>query len=401
MAAFLDFQGITSTVADLQAAFPETFVHAFAAKANLFQSLLTLLRSQGMGAEVASAGEFELAWRAGFEPSMMVYDAPVKTKAEIELALSRGIALNIDNFQELDWVASRLAHRSSNSIIGIRINPQVGAGEIEALSTASRSSKFGVALKDQGNRERLIQAYVDHAWLTGIHTHVGSQGCPLELMCAGIAETVALAEELNTALGHQQIRMIDMGGGLPVNFDSDEMTPSFAQYAALLRERVPALFSGRYKVMTEFGRSVVAKHGMTIGRVEFTKVSGGRHIALTHAGAHTLVRTVLDPEHWSRRISGLDSQGRPKQAEMVPQDIAGPCCFQGDVIAHLRPLPLLEPGDYVLVHDTGAYCFSTPFQYNGLPNPDIYAFTVSDRNEVTFDLIKAAQSDDEVVAAYS
>ena len=76
-----------------------------------------------------------------------------------------------------------------------------------------------------------------------------------------------------------------MAGGLPVNFESEEVTPSFAEYAAILREAAPALFTGEFRMITEFGRSVMAKNGFIIARVEYTKVTGGRHIAMTHAGA--------------------------------------------------------------------------------------------------------------------
>jgi len=62
----------------------------------------------------------------------------------------------------------------------------------------------------------------------------------------------------------------------------------------------------------------------------------------------------------------------------VVQDVAGPCCFAGDVVAHARPLPLLEPGDFVMLHDTAAYYFSTPFVYNSLPAIPVYGISGAD-----------------------
>ena len=63
--------------------------------------------------------------------------------------------------------------------LGIRINPQVGAGTIAAFSTAGATSKFGVGLED--HRDDLLQLYKQNPWLSMIHCHVGSQGVALEL----------------------------------------------------------------------------------------------------------------------------------------------------------------------------------------------------------------------------
>jgi len=68
----------------------------------------------------------------------------------------------------------------------------------------------------------------------------------------------------------------------------------------------------------------------------------------------------------------MDSQGYPKTGELIPQDVAGPCCFAGDVLAHNRALPLLQPGDYILVHDTGGYYFSSAYLYNSLRPIEVY-----------------------------
>lgn len=398
LAGFLDLEGIGASVAALKAAFPEGCLHTFAAKANCLDRVLTLLRGHGMGCEAASPGELQQALKAGFAPERIVFDSPAKTRAEIRFALERGIALNIDNFQELARVDAVMAETRSISTIGVRVNPQVGVGAIAAMSTASRTSKFGIALDDPGNRARIVHAFRERPWLSCIHTHVGSQGCPLELIAHGVSKALELADEINAAGGRRQVRVLDVGGGLPVNFDGEEMRPSFEDYAGELRRAVPALFDGPYRLVTEFGRSLLAKNGFIAARVEYTKESGGRRIAITHAGAQVATRTVFMPEMWAIRISAFDRHGRPKRGEPVPQDVAGPCCFAGDIIAHQRRLPLLEPDDIVLAHDTGAYYFSTPFQYNSLPRPAVWGFTIGAGGRVEFEPVRAEETIEEVLA---
>ncbi|MFE4421756.1 diaminopimelate decarboxylase [Streptomyces sp. NPDC056817] len=328
---------------------------------------------------------------AGFEPPHIVFDSPAKTPAELVRALSLEVAVNADNFQELSRLDEILATRRSGSRIGVRINPQVGAGSITAMSTATATSKFGIPLEDGDNRRRLLQAYRDRPWLTWVHTHVGSQGCPLDLIARGIAKAVEFAEEINAHLGRRQVTGIDIGGGLPVNFDGDETTPGFDTYVDHLREYAPALFSGKYEIITEFGRSVLAKNGFIAAYVEYTKTVGGRPIAITHAGAQVATRTVFAPDAWPLRIEAHDPRGRAKHGRPVPQDIAGPCSFAGDLPARNRALPLLDVGDLVVVPDTGAYYFSTPFHYNSLPEPAVHGARVDADGRVTFRQLRPAQ----------
>ncbi|MEJ2401577.1 MAG: diaminopimelate decarboxylase [Xanthomonadales bacterium] len=398
LAAFVVTTAVEETVDRLQRAFPPHFEHMFAAKANTMRRALELVRACGMGCEVASPGELEQAIRAGFETRRIVVDEPAKTLSTLRRVLELGVDLNIDSFQEFERVRAMAERVEPRSSIGFRINPQVGAGRIDAMSTGSSSSKFGVGLEDPGNRTALIACYRDHPWLNAVHVHVGSQGCSLDLMTDGIAKTAALAEEINDTLGHRQVDMIDIGGGLPVNFDSEAVTPTFAEYAALLRERVPVLFDGAYRVRTEFGRAIYAKNGFIASRIEYTKQSGGRQIAIGHAGVQVATRTVFMPEHWSIRISGHDGAGRRKTGPDVTQDVAGPCCFAGDLAGRAVQMPLLEPGDYVVLHDTGAYYFSNPFFYNALAAPPVYGAQLEGDGLVQFDCWRRMQSLENMLA---
>jgi diaminopimelate decarboxylase len=56
---------------------------------------------------------------------------------------------------------------------------------------------------------------------------------------------------------------------------------------------------------------------------------------------------------------------------MVPYNIAGPLCFGGDIIRRDCPLPSPEPGDLLIIHDTGAYTLGMWSRYNSRPMPRV------------------------------
>ncbi|MFD7442394.1 diaminopimelate decarboxylase [Streptomyces sp. NPDC059909] len=402
--ALLDVAGIRASAAALRAVFQEItdapVLHAFAVKATPLVPVLRLLHEEGIGAEVASPGELALARAAGVPPGRTVFDSPAKTHAELHAALTLGIAVNADNPQELariDALVQAMPPGNVRSPIGLRVNAQIGAGAIGALSTATATSKFGLALRDEGARDRVVRACLDRPWLTRLHTHSGSQGLPLGLLTQGVRAVYELAEEINAAAGRQQIDTLDIGGGLPVNFASDEETPTFADYARLLSREVPGLFDGRYGLVTEFGRSLLAKHGTLLARVEYTKSAGSRPIAVTHAGAQVATRTVYNPASWPLRIVAYDAKGRPRTGQDIVQDIAGPACFAGDLLAEARGLPRLEQGDVVAVLDTGAYYFTNHYAYNSLARPAVHGFRTGP-DGVAFATVRDAQTVDEIVA---
>lgn len=397
----IDFDRLKQTVSDLHTAFPAPFFHTFAVKANALVEVLRELRNSGMGAEVASPGELLIAQKAGYTSEELIFDSPAKTLSDLNQCVKHDISLNIDNLQELARVDELLAqYPETKAVIGFRINPQIGSGSISSTSTATATSKFGYALADGENRQQLLDIYKARPWLTSLHTHSGSQGCELELMALGIKELVKLAEEINAYVGHQQIKQIDIGGGLPVNFASEEVTPTFQEYADVLKAEVPQLFSGDYRVKTEFGRAIAAKNGFILTRVEYTKFMGGRYIATTHAGAQILTRTAFLPNSWPLRVSCFDTEGQlrtEENSEMVQTDVAGPCCFAGDLVCKDKLLPKLEINDYVMIHDTGGYYFSNHFDYNSLPRVAVYAVNGED-NAPALTCIRKADSLEDVLS---
>ena len=362
---------------ELRAAWPADTLHANAIKANPLVSVLRRLARAGAGMEAASRPELMLAEAAGCAPEAIVYDSPAKSRPDLRYALERGVHLNADNLQELARIAELRDALGSTSTVGVRINPEVGPGRIDTTSVAAGGSKFGVSLALQ--RDDLIDAYRQYPWLTGIHVHVGSQGCDVDLLVAGARRAWELVEEIHAAVasdgGRDQIDVFDIGGGLPVAYMPGDDPPTMVAYTAALREAVPELFDGRVRLIIEFGRWLHAPCAIAVSRVESVKPALGADVATIHFGADLLLRRAYQPQNWDHRLTVLDPQGRPKTGEPRPHTVAGPLCFSGDVLCRARPLPPIEPGDLVVAHDVGGYSFGMWSHYCSRPFPHIVGYT--------------------------
>jgi len=354
LALFYDLDALDSSVDALFKAMP--FQHAFAIKANPVRTILERLVARGMGLECASITEVEMAILVNAPASRVVFDSPCKSHNDLQRALALGVHVNCDSFEELDRVAELYLRVHSTSIVGIRINPLLGLGQIEALSVSDPTSKFGVPLTAE-NKARVLQCFRQHAFLTSLHAHVGSQGCSPEMLADGARILTELACEVG-----QQVVHLDIGGGLPANFGSDETTPTFDVYAAALRKAAPSLFDARWKVTTEFGRALVAKTGWVASFVEYVKEAGGRRIAAIHAGSDLFVRTCYKPEDFALRVQVFEgAKGGFEAKRSAPSrvhDVVGPLCFGGDKIARVVQLPSIDVGDVVVVRDAGANTLS-------------------------------------------
>jgi len=335
---------------ELKQSFPSTALHAVAIKANPIVEVLRRLVDQGAGLEAASIEEVHIALAAGCPPQRIVFDSPAKTFEELQFAFNRGLTVNIDNAHELATAARIERHPGAR--IGLRVNPAQGVGSIEATSVAGPESRFGFDIAELV--EHVLPNLPAETEIDGIHVHVGSQGCSLDQL----VDAVVIANDLLPTLrssGTGRDPFVDIGGGLSTDYGDDPTAPSFVDYAERLRTAVPGLWrDGR--LITEFGRALLAGCGVAVSLVEYVKhLPSGRRVAVIHLGADFLLRAAYAPANWPYRFSkvgDLDGESR------TDCDVAGPLCFAGDVIGRSVPLPSLAPGDRLAVHDVGAYSLS-------------------------------------------
>src|SRR5215212_4777068 len=104
----------------------------FATKAFPCTAVMRVLQQEGLGCDVASAGELHLALRAGFDPARIVLHGNAKSEAELRAAVEAGIGhIVVDNLTELD----RLDQISTTQRVMLRVTPGVRGKTHDFIST--------------------------------------------------------------------------------------------------------------------------------------------------------------------------------------------------------------------------------------------------------------------------
>ncbi len=355
--------------------YPPTVLHAIAVKANPLVKILENIKGLEVGLEVASLPELYIAHKIGYESNKIIFDSPSKTIDELKFALEIGACINADSFSELNKINELLSGVKSQSAIGLRINPQIGQGKIKSTSVADKISKFGVPLEQ--NSKKIIEAYSKFEWLTGIHLHIGSQGTSINQLVTGLEKVYNLAVEIEERLSDtgRKIEFFDMGGGFPVSYNKDSEGLDMSDYVDEIKNKIPKFFQSDKKIITEFGRYIYANSAFAVSRVEYVKEEENYKILSIHLGADFLLRKAYNPTDWHHELSIFDSSGNLKTGiDFKKYIVAGPLCFAGDVIAKNIELPIVEEGDFLVIHDVGAYTLSMWSRYNSRQIPSVLGF---------------------------
>ena len=325
----------------------------YALKANSTLAIVRLLKALGSRADANSAGEIEVALRAGCAPGDIVFTGVGKTGAELDYAIACDVnAINAESAGELDRIADRARTAGRVVRVALRVNPDIDAQSHPNISTGLRSNKFGVALQDARAiyRERRNVASLR---FVGVHIHIGSQITTAEPLRRAAAALTALALELRD--DGVPLEHIDLGGGLGIAYEGRPMITA-AEYAAAV---LPELRRANLPVVLEPGRAVVGHSGALIARVvDVKQYPDGRRFAVLDTGMSELMRPALYGSF--HRILPVS----PRQTPETPWDVVGPICESSDVFARQRLLPDLCVDDLVAILDTGAYGAVMASNYN-------------------------------------
>ncbi len=336
----------------------DDFEVLFASKAAPITAVNRLCAEAGLSVDVASGGELHAALRAGFDPGRIYMHGNNKTEAELRYAAESEVGhLILDSFDEIER-AERLLGGPQDVLI--RVTPGIRASTHDYISTGGLDSKFGFGLED-GLAQRAIDAVreTSNLRLVGLHAHIGSQIFELEPYVAAIEALAGLWDD--------EMRILNVGGGLGIAYTSDDRPPSISDYVDLKVRGVQSVFDPVPRILIEPGRSLVGNAGLTLYTVGTVKeIPGVRTYIAVDGGMSDNMRPMLYGSRYEALIAN-----RAADAPETLATIAGMHCESGDILIRDAMLAAPAPGDVLVTPATGAYGYSMASNYNGIPRPPV------------------------------
>ena len=339
------------------------FMH-YAIKANANPIVLKPIKEAGVGIDCVSGGEIDVALKAGFPANSIMFAGVGKADWEIELGIDSGIrCFNVESIPELE-VLNEIAQRKGKvADICLRINPNVGAHTHANITTGLSENKFGIDMAHMLDVIHLTKT-MSNVNLLGLHFHIGSQ-------ILDMGDFIALCErinELQDLLDAQgiQVKIIDVGGGLGVDYDKplENPIPAMKEFFAVYDQHLK-LREGQ-ELHFELGRAIVAQCGSLITKVLYVKDNTNKKFAIVDAGFTELIRPALYGAH--HKIINLTSNG-----PLDTYDVVGPICESSDTFDTNIQLNAAKRGDLLAILSAGAYGESMASCYNCRKLPKGYA----------------------------
>jgi diaminopimelate decarboxylase len=350
-------------------------------------AILRLLASEGLGADVSTLGELQLALRAGLRGEQLVVHGNNKSDEELEAASHAGAAfIVVDSLDEVERAAAAGIQR-----ILVRVTPGVEADTHPAIRTAHEGSKFG--LPPEQALEALSRAKAAGLDAAGLHVHIGSQLLDTKAALETVEWVGGFAARCRDELDWTP-EVVDLGGGLGIRYVEREQAPSIESFVGEVTGRIEQVWRERGlpkpRLILEPGRSLVGRAGLTLYEVGTVKQVSDE---LTYVAVDGGMSDNPRPQLYDAAYSGLlaNRADEPASGTFV---ICGKHCESGDVMIHDLPLPEPRRGDLLAVPGTGAYTLAMASNYNSVPRPA--AVLVSDgsariirRRESIADLLAA------------
>ena len=365
----------------------------YSAKAFASPAFLRIVAEEGLGLDVVSAGELNLALRSGFPAQRIYFLGNNKSAGEVELAARAGCTIVVDGSYEFELL-NRLAPDVGRVRAELRISPGIKPDTHDFISTGQLDSKFGFSIENGQARAAVEQALAHpRIDLVGLHSHIGSQIFDLRAHAAAMEVMLDLVAELKRDLDYEP-GLLGAGGGLGIAYTRADDPPTPRDFVETLRRALDAGSARRGisppRLVVEPGRSIAGPAGVALYTVGSIKdIPGVRRYVAVDGGMGDNIRPKLYGARYE--VFKADEPEAPATGRVT---IAGKYCESTDILINDADLPPVNSGDILCLPATGAYCLAMASNYNGIPRPEVVivkygAARVMRRRETLDDLLLA------------
>ncbi|MAF85753.1 MAG: diaminopimelate decarboxylase [Dehalococcoidales bacterium] len=342
----------------------------YAGKAFINKSLALILKEEGLGLDVVSAGELSIAQSVDFPMDKVYFHGNNKSAEEINLALKWHIGhIVVDNLHELKMLGEIAREPGDTPDILLRLSPGIDPHTHQYIATGTVDSKFGFPLSS-GEEAVAAARSASNLNLVGLHFHIGSLIFEVEPYEQAIELTLNFAAEMKQKYDFE-LKELNIGGGFAIQYTSDSPAPPIAAYAEAIVSKITSqcqeLKLTPPRLVIEPGRAIVGQAGVALYKVGAIKdIPGVRRYVPVDGGMADNIRPAL---YGSKYEAVIANKAVEKDKEKVT--IAGRFCESGDILIKDINLPPISDGDIIAIPDCGAYCLPMASNYNASLKPAI------------------------------
>ncbi len=354
-----DEKAIRENARKLVAAFtwaPE-YKEYFAVKATPNPYILNILREEGFGADCSSLAELILAEKVHILDENIMFTSNDTPADEYQKARELGAIINLDDITHIDYLEK---HTGIPEIISFRYNPgSLRAGGNDIIGKPEEA-KYGLT------KEQLFEGYkaaqAKGAQRFGLHTMVISNELDPNYFIETANMMFDLAVEIYQTLGIR-IELINLGGGIGIPYRPEQEPVDIEYVGRGIKEAYESKIvpGGLHplKITMESGRMITGPYGYLVATVMHKKDIYKNYVGLDASMANLMRPGIYGAYH---HITVVGKENEPLDHIY---DVTGGLCENNDKFAVDRPLPRIDIGDIVVMHDTGAHGHAMGFNYNG------------------------------------
>lgn len=374
----VDEQTLRATCRQYREAF-KTYYHGpsqviYASKAWSCLAIGAVIAQEGLGFDVVSGGELfttlqalrQLGWTPEEAAQLTYFHGNNKSVTELEYALEVGCTLIVDNWLELETLATLSRSLDQPVPLLLRLTPGIECHTHEYIRTGHLDSKFGF----DPHQLEAVFTYISqhpHLFCKGLHAHIGSQiferqphqdlgGVLVDWFAKGLSYGLPFTE-------------LNVGGGLGICYTEQDDPPSIEDWVKTVAQSVAQACDAQGlslpKLIAEPGRSLIGTAGVTAYTIGSRKVIPELRTYLAVDGGMSDNPRPITYQSQYRVLVANRLECAPRETVTI----AGKHCESGDILIKETQLPATEPGDTLVVLGTGAYNYSMSSNYNRMARP--------------------------------
>jgi diaminopimelate decarboxylase len=320
------------------------------------------------GIDVAPGGELKVALDAGADPREICFAGPGKQTGELRQAVAAGMLINVESFREVTELA-KISHKTGcPARVAVRVNPDFEL-KSSGMKMGGGPKQFGVGAKQVP--ELLAEIGRFGLAFEGFHLFAGSQNLKPE----SIVEAQCKSYELALRLAPSPVRFLNLGRSFGIPFFPGEQPLDLAPIGVKLATIVerPACQLPKAELVIDLGRYLVGEAGIYVSRIIDRKISRGHTFLIADGGLHHHLSASGNFGQVIGKNAPVAIGNRMTADRREAASVVGPLCTPLNLLADRMELAAAEPGDLVVIFQSGACDFTASPQacLGHLPDEEI------------------------------